>query len=167
MDRLEAHAVVIAATNHPELLDRAVWRRFTYRIELDYPSLAERKEMWSTFLGVVPASGRDIAVLADLSSGFSGADIREVALRLRRQEIASAKNLRLHQAFRALFQLAPGVNDSARFILNVSTLSTREAARVLRARDSKLYSFQILARILNVSKATAFRYADQAEKGDG
>lgn len=38
MDDLPSHVVVVAATNHPELLDRAVWRRFQVRIAMPMPS---------------------------------------------------------------------------------------------------------------------------------
>lgn len=38
IDKLPSHVVVIAATNHPELLDRAVWRRFQLHLQLDPPS---------------------------------------------------------------------------------------------------------------------------------
>jgi AAA+ superfamily predicted ATPase len=33
--------VVVAASNHPELLDRAVWRRFQVRLELPVPTRAQ------------------------------------------------------------------------------------------------------------------------------
>jgi AAA+ superfamily predicted ATPase len=38
IDSLPSHVVVVTATNHPELLDRAVWRRFQLRLELPRPS---------------------------------------------------------------------------------------------------------------------------------
>jgi predicted AAA+ superfamily ATPase len=38
IDALPSYVVVIAATNHPELLDRAVWRRFDLRLQLPPPS---------------------------------------------------------------------------------------------------------------------------------
>ena len=167
LDGLEPHTVVIAATNHQELLDRAVWRRFAYRLELPYPSLNERRQMWSTFLENIPATKRDLAVLADLSDGFSGSDIREAALRLRRQEIASATTAGLQDAFRALSQLAPGDPHSSRFLSALSDSSLEMIAYVLRARDPKLYSFEIIARLLGVSKATAFRMTGRGEEDDG
>jgi SpoVK/Ycf46/Vps4 family AAA+-type ATPase len=38
MDRLPSYVVVITASNHPELLDRAVWRRFQIRLNLEKPN---------------------------------------------------------------------------------------------------------------------------------
>jgi SpoVK/Ycf46/Vps4 family AAA+-type ATPase len=37
IDDLPSHVVAITATNHPELLDRAVWRRFQIRLQLPHP----------------------------------------------------------------------------------------------------------------------------------
>jgi len=39
IDRLPSYVLVVTATNHPELLDRAVWRRFQLKIELPKPTL--------------------------------------------------------------------------------------------------------------------------------
>mgnify|MGYP005887983697 CR=1 FL=1 len=36
-DSLPSYTVVVGASNHPELLDRAVWRRFQLRLELPMP----------------------------------------------------------------------------------------------------------------------------------
>lgn len=61
IDDLPSYVVVIAATNHAELLDRAVWRRFQLRLDLPPPtpkqlaafigSLAERSQIR---LGITP-----------------------------------------------------------------------------------------------------------------
>lgn len=40
IDDLPSHVTIIGATNHPELLDRAVWRRFQIRINLPMPTRA-------------------------------------------------------------------------------------------------------------------------------
>ena len=37
IDALPSYVVVVSASNHPELLDRAVWRRFQVRLELPRP----------------------------------------------------------------------------------------------------------------------------------
>lgn len=41
LDQLPSYVVVIAATNHAELLDRAVWRRFQFRLDFPAPSSKE------------------------------------------------------------------------------------------------------------------------------
>ncbi len=40
IDRLPSYVIVVVATNHPELLDRAVWRRFQARLMLPKPTRA-------------------------------------------------------------------------------------------------------------------------------
>ena len=45
IDFMPKHCVLMAATNHPELLDRAVWRRFIQKIEVSLPSKDALKEL--------------------------------------------------------------------------------------------------------------------------
>ena len=44
IDALPSHVVVVTATNHAELLDRAVWRRFQLRLALPEPTVAQKEE---------------------------------------------------------------------------------------------------------------------------
>ena len=50
LDTLTNDVIVIGATNHPHLLDPAIFRRFPYKLELGPPSEDTRAEMWRTFL---------------------------------------------------------------------------------------------------------------------
>jgi SpoVK/Ycf46/Vps4 family AAA+-type ATPase len=49
VDELPSYVVVVAATNHAELLDRAVWRRFQLRLTLPSPTLKQL----AAFIGVL------------------------------------------------------------------------------------------------------------------
>ncbi len=49
IDALPSHVVVVTATNHAELLDRAVWRRFQLRLEMPGPT-DDQKVQWFTHL---------------------------------------------------------------------------------------------------------------------
>lgn len=49
IDSLPSHVVVIGATNHAELLDRAVWRRFQVRMTLPEPTRARLAEWFAEF----------------------------------------------------------------------------------------------------------------------
>lgn len=50
IDDLPSYCVLVAATNHPELLDRATWRRFDIRLELDKPSNVQMNEYFTARL---------------------------------------------------------------------------------------------------------------------
>ena len=51
IDSLSSDSVLIAATNHEELLDRAIWRRFHTILEISLPGEKEIKEMFNLFIG--------------------------------------------------------------------------------------------------------------------
>jgi hypothetical protein len=84
IDALDASTIVIAATNHPELLDPAVWRRFDYLVRVDLPSARDRQQMWTAYLQDQVPPPAMLGRLVDLSEGMSGAAIRLVANDIRR-----------------------------------------------------------------------------------
>ena len=53
VDALPSYTVVVAASNHPELLDRAVWRRFQFRLELPAPTKAQLGRYFEVFAGTM------------------------------------------------------------------------------------------------------------------
>ncbi|MGV0994216.1 MAG: AAA family ATPase [Mycobacterium sp.] len=88
IDRLPAHVIFIGATNHDELLDRAAWRRFQVRAELNRPSRSQA----TRFLERLAARlGGDLGftprTLADKLAGSSFADLEEFALDVRRRAV--------------------------------------------------------------------------------
>lgn len=88
IDRLPAHVVLVAATNHSELLDRAAWRRFQVRAELQPPNRSQA----TRFLERLAARlGGDLGfaprTLADKLAGASFAELEEFALDVRRRAV--------------------------------------------------------------------------------
>ena len=53
VDALPSYTVVVAASNHAELLDRAVWRRFQFRLELPAPTKAQLGRYFEAFAGTM------------------------------------------------------------------------------------------------------------------
>src|SRR5260221_606986 len=49
VDDLPSYTIVVAATNHAELLDRAVWRRFQLRLRLPAPTAKELANYFEKF----------------------------------------------------------------------------------------------------------------------
>ena len=161
LDTIGQHTIVIAATNHQELLDSAVWRRFSYRIEFSYPSPEIRAAMWEQFLKPMKFAQREIDLLVDLSEGFSGSDIQDVCTRLHRRRIVTAEQPALHDALQALQNLAIGEGEDRRFIASLKGRAPDDIAGLLRARDTKRYSYAAISDLLGVSKSTAERWAKE------
>jgi hypothetical protein len=159
LDSLGGQSIVIAATNHHELLDSAIWRRFGYRLALDYPSADSRRKIWQESLGDLSLTDRALELLVDLSEGFSGSDINEVCLRMRRRRISSELPPNLSDAFQVLQNLSAGEGEGRRFLASVQGKDEHELSALLRQRNAKLYSHAALADLFGVSKATAHRWA--------
>lgn len=90
IDQLPSYVVTVAATNHAELLDRAVWRRFQLRLSLPGPSrdalaifLDRQFSLWPQDPGMRPE-----AVASKLGS-ISYAEALEFCQTVRRQHILS------------------------------------------------------------------------------
>lgn len=159
LDNLGNESIVIAATNHEELLDSAVWRRFSYRLALGFPSAALRQKMWEAFIHPLQFSQREMELIVDLSEGFSGSDIQDVCLRLHRRQITNERPPNLKDAFQVLQNIAIGGGKERRFLARLQGNDEHTIATVLRERSAKLYSHAALADLFGVSKATAYRWA--------
>ena len=88
IDRLPSHVVVITATNHPELLDRAVWRRFQMRLELSPPSPELARDWFHRFETRLGASmGYRPETLAKRLKGLSYSELEQFGLDVQRQYV--------------------------------------------------------------------------------
>jgi AAA+ superfamily predicted ATPase len=86
IDQLPSHVVVVTATNHSELLDRAVWRRFQLRLDLPLPGKGQRMSWLSRFeqrAGFKFEYTHDH--LARRLEGLSFAEIEQFALDVKRR----------------------------------------------------------------------------------
>jgi SpoVK/Ycf46/Vps4 family AAA+-type ATPase len=90
IDQLPSYVVTVAATNHAELLDRAVWRRFQLRLSLPQPSrdalaifLDRQFTLWPDDPGMRPET------VAKKLGSISYAEALEFCQTIRRQHILS------------------------------------------------------------------------------
>ena len=80
-------------TNHSELLDRAVWRRFQVRLEVPAPSVADRNRFASILvdrLRLRPVDSIDRIIRRLGAASFS--EIEEFFLELRRRQVLSQED---------------------------------------------------------------------------
>ncbi len=88
IDALPSYVVVVTATNHPELLDRAVWRRFQLRLQLPPPTAKQIEEWFKRFedrLGV--KLNKTPGTIAKRLKGLSFAEIEQFGLDLQRRYV--------------------------------------------------------------------------------
>lgn len=87
-DQLPAHVVVIGATNHGELLDRAAWRRFQLRLELPTPSHQQRVHWLREFERRSGLSfEHSLEALAKTLGSTSFAELEQFALDVQRRSV--------------------------------------------------------------------------------
>lgn len=163
LDSLGTQSIILAATNHENLLDSAIWRRFGYRLELDYPSPDLRIKMWPQFLFPIKFNIRNLKVLVDLSEGFTGSDIEEVCRRLNRRRLITAKKPELKDAFQILQNIGIGEGEERKFISTFKGKNAKDISHFLRNRDDSVYSHSAIAQILGLSKSTVYRWVTYKE----
>lgn len=93
VDALPSYVIVVTATNHPELLDRAVWRRFQLRLHLPPPTPAASEEWFRRFqerLGV--KLGVSLKTLSKRLRGLSFSELEQFSLDVQRRYVLALPN---------------------------------------------------------------------------
>lgn len=117
IDDLPDYVVVVAASNHPELLDRAVWRRFQLRIELPMPSRMQlTRHIESIGQRCRIHFGYEPETLAKHMLGLNFAEVEEFCLSVVRRAVLDKKSDDAQSITRLKLEqwkdrLKPGVNN--------------------------------------------------------
>ena len=163
LDSLTDDVVTIAATNHPHLLDPAIWRRFPYKAEINLPDRDVRKSLWLHFLYEGDEARRDEAeLLAQVSDGLNGADIENIGLAARRRAILSGTDPALAKI---LLAVSGSRSGSARLIGN-GDLDAQAKRTLSGFLDKKGGISQAeIARIVGVSRQMVNKYLKEVKDG--
>lgn len=93
IDALPSYVIVIAATNHDALLDRAAWRRFQLRLSLPKPSRRDLEMWFKQFENRIGFDfGLEPSTLAKRFLGRSYAEAEEFALSVYRRYVLKIPN---------------------------------------------------------------------------
>lgn len=88
VDDLPSHVVVVTATNHPELLDRAVWRRFQLRLSLPNPGVEHINEWLQRYQeSLGQPLGISLRELAKKLAGLSFAEVEDFGTDIARRRV--------------------------------------------------------------------------------
>lgn len=99
LDQLPSYVIVLAATNHAELLDRAVWRRFQMRLALPMPDRRGIEAMLTRCIERWPnRPKRSVAWLASCLGPVSYSEVVDFCQNTRRRQILSLGELGVDHA---------------------------------------------------------------------
>lgn len=160
IDSISNDSVIIAATNHDQLLDSAVWRRFEYRVKLDKPDLKSRICLFKLFTKqVMLLSDKEALQLAACFEGESGSCIKNFVNKTFKKCVLENKKMNASALFDNLFLYNIGESnksftnkDKIFFLYSINNRFTNE----------KIFTYQDIAEIVNVSKP----YVSMILKGD-
>ncbi|MFL5266208.1 MAG: AAA family ATPase, partial [Stellaceae bacterium] len=94
--------LLIAATNHSDLLDPAVWRRFEMRVDFPMPTDEAVRRAIETFLGLSKASAAWHDALAVALRGLSFSDIEREVMLARRAAVT--QDISVEEMLRSVVQ---------------------------------------------------------------
>ncbi|MBI8707159.1 AAA family ATPase [Pseudomonas aeruginosa] len=146
IDSLDDRAIVIAATNHSELLDRAIWRRFPYRMIFGKPEEQLRAYLWNHFLWQDTGDLTACSALAKISEGLAGADIESISTSARRSAIISGQPIDVQRVVLETLSNSPSYSEADK----------RSICRQLY-RNHNLSQTEILS-IIKISRQTLSTY---------
>ncbi|KNY24776.1 AAA family ATPase [Pseudobacteroides cellulosolvens] len=88
-------SIIIAATNHPDLLDKAIWRRFDINLEITLPAKEQRYQILKRQFESEEINIKDsvLNVIAEMIENLSAADICKLAERSKRKALINNQDL--------------------------------------------------------------------------
>lgn len=160
VDAMSSDSLLLAATNHEQLLDSAVWRRFDYKLEIELPDIEATIQMLDLFVNnSIALSEKEKYELAIAFQGLSGANIEEIIKKAFINAIVHEQAFSKLDIYNELFifkNILPQSLDNPKEILRIK-------ARFLRRCSSKVFSLQVIADILESSKTTIQKLVKEAD----
>lgn len=160
VDSMSKDSLLLAATNHQQLLDSAVWRRFDYKLEIELPDKEAISKLIYLFTGHMGTlSEKDVAELSTLFSGLSGAEIEELITKSIRNAVIhnhSFDKKNIYEEYFILQNVLPQNCNDARKLLQIK-------AKYLRKCNEKTFSLQVIADVLGSSKTTIQKIIKEAD----
>jgi len=137
--------VLVAATNHPEMLDPAIQRRFDVVAQLPLPGKSERLAILGTSLGrhAEPLPENYLSAVASALDGLSGSDVTTLSQGALRRHLVAKIPLAQCLAESVENQCSEGIpkgiyGDLIRSLKNESGMTVRKIAEILGKGSSTI-----------------------------
>jgi SpoVK/Ycf46/Vps4 family AAA+-type ATPase len=156
LDFFRRDLILIAATNHDQLLDTAIWRRFSFIQKIDLPNPDQRRKLWELFSRDITWNDKELSVLTDLSENHPCSSIKDTCDRLLQRHYIAKELPTLRQAIELLQRSLRSSGVSLAFDPE-NLRNPKTAFEMLRARNSRLYTQEVVCEITGISRATLTR----------
>ena len=143
IDSLPSGTILLAATNHENLLDPAVWRRFAYKLNIQLPSNEAREKLIKQFLGAFGSA--NLKSITTATDGMSGALIKQAC----------------EASVRAAIIEGQGEVDDNKLLAKIAEIqyhdlihaqtSDEEKIKKLKDANSRLFTTRVLNELFGVS----------------
>jgi hypothetical protein len=94
LDRRAEVGVTIGITNHEQLLDTAIWRRFEHQISVGLPTFEIRKRIARRQMAPLGIPSSLARAIAWISTGLSGADVKTLSVSAMKAHVLSPDGTR-------------------------------------------------------------------------
>lgn len=155
----------IGITNHPKLLDPAVWRRFEVQLEIPKPDFEMRKAIAAYFMPPVKAPDIHLRLIAWFTEGSTGAEIESLVRTYKKATTVRDEDKRgLLDTLRQFATL-----NAARVQSERRALLFGDSSKLFRAmRDDPILGFSMadIGEIAGKDKSTVSRQLGRAAKSN-
>lgn len=160
LDTRENKSILIAATNHPHVLDPAIWRRFEFILELLPPKSADRVSLFSFYLGQqIPDAIKENLIFS--TDGLTGSDILQICNNAKRKFfINNHTNLFLDLILSILDYLRRVPPNEPAKKLDEKKLAAALSIKIL---DGKSFSFHELENLSGIPHSTLHNKYNQLQ----
>ncbi|HTE57985.1 MAG TPA: ATP-binding protein [Verrucomicrobiae bacterium] len=155
IDTLNDDVLLIAATNHIEMIDSAIRRRFTYELDMDDIDLASRRKMFNLYLKDHKNIEDDaIDTLGELATEFTGHDIQRIYTKTMRRSVLSLDKLTFEEQ---IFKQLTETKYRKKRFNSKDTTDVNELKKVVKALwavNKKYFTYEMLESMTGIPHAT-------------
>lgn len=162
MDSRAGSGITLGITNHPQLLDPAVWRRFMSQIEVPLPTQEIRESIVRRTFEPLEVPAALAHLIAALMEGSAGSEVKTIVSLYKKRQAMAGEEVSPIETIREIVAL-----NSGRLSAEVKSLLKRddqELARWIRNKLGGDIGVVELGALFNRGKSTVGRWIKEPER---
>lgn len=162
LDGRASSGITLGITNHPQLLDPAVWRRFMSQIEVPLPSEEVRQAIVRRTFKPMDVPESLVHLMAALMEGSAGSEVRTVVSLFKKRRAMTPGEVAPIETIREIVALNSGRLSAE--IKSVLKRDDQELSRWIRNKLGNDIGVVELGALFNRGKSTVGRWLNEPER---